>query len=85
MRTFWTKITSRKFLTAAAGVIVGVALAFGLDENAITQVAGAVTALVSVVTFIVTEGKVDSASVGQAAQQVQNAADALDKVQEDAT
>ena len=85
MRTFWTKITSRKFLTAAVGVIVGVALAFGLDENAITQVAGAVMALVSVVTFIVTEGKVDAAAVGQAAQQVQNAADALDKVQEDAT
>ena len=85
MRTFWTKITSSKFLTAAAGVIVGLALAFGLDENAITQVAGAVTALVSVVTFIVTEGKVDAAAVGQAAQQVQNAADALDKVQEDAT
>lgn len=55
------KLTSRKFWMAAAGVLTGVALAFGVDQDAIATVAGAVTTLASVVAYIAAEGKVDAA------------------------
>lgn len=43
MQTFIRKITSRKFLAALAGVATGLAMVFGVDETAISTVAGAVT------------------------------------------
>ena len=57
------KLSSRKLWTAVVGVLTGLAMAFGLDENAIGSVAGAVVSLASVVTYIVTEGRVDAAGV----------------------
>lgn len=55
------KLSSRKFLTALLGVASGLAMIFGVDEQAVTQVAGAVTALASVVSYIFAEAKVDTA------------------------
>ena len=49
MQTFIRKITSRKFLAALAGVATGLAMVFGVDETAISTVAGAVTTVASVV------------------------------------
>ena len=40
-------------MAAAAGIVVGVAMALGLDENTITTAAGAITALVSVIAYII--------------------------------
>lgn len=57
------KLTSRKLWAAIAGVVTGIAMVFGLDENIISTVAGAVVSLASVITYIVTEGKVDAESV----------------------
>ena len=42
--------------------MAGLAVVFGLDEDIIAQVAGLIGSIASVVTFIVTEGKVDAAS-----------------------
>lgn len=56
------KLTSRKFWAAVAGFVAGLAVVFGLDEDIIAQVAGLIGSIASVVTFIVTEGKVDAAS-----------------------
>ncbi len=56
------KLTSRKFLTALLGVVSGLAMVFGVDEQAVTQVAGAVTALASVVSYIVAEASIDAAN-----------------------
>ena len=56
---FLKKLTSRKLWLALAGVATGVALAFGVDSTEIGTVAGAVTALFSVATYVVTEGTVD--------------------------
>ena len=53
------KLTSRKLWLALAGIFTGVALAFGVDGSEVSTVAGAVTALVSVVTYVMTEGAVD--------------------------
>lgn len=63
MQTFLRKITSRKFLAAAAGIATGLAMVFGVDETAISTVAGAVTTVASVVSYILSEGMVDAAAV----------------------
>lgn len=76
MKNFLRKLTSRKFLAAAAGVVTGLAMVFGLDEGIVSTVAGAVTALSSVLGYIVTEGSVDAAAVRQAAQAVEAAKEA---------
>ena len=65
MREFLKKLTSRKFWMAAAGVATGVALAFGVEESAISTVAGAVTTVASVMVYIGMEGRVDAARAGK--------------------
>lgn len=66
MKAFLKRLTSRKFLAAAAGVVAGLAMIFGLDENVIATVSGMVTTLGSLIAYIVTEGKVDAAAVSLA-------------------
>lgn len=63
---FIEKLKSRKFLAALVGVITGLAMIFGLDGEIINTVCGAVMAIGSVVTYIVTEGSVDKAAVSDA-------------------
>ena len=71
------KLTSRKFLAAAAGIIAGLSMVFGLDESVITTVSGAVMAVMSVVSYIITEGRIDASAAGSAAEKIQSAVDAL--------
>lgn len=68
------KLSSRKLWAAIAGVVMGVAMVFGLDENTISTVSGAVVAVVSVISYIVTEGKVDAAAVKTALEKAREAA-----------
>ena len=56
------KLSSRKFWACAAGIVVGLAVVFGLDGETISTVAGAVTTVASVVVYILTEGKIDAAT-----------------------
>lgn len=65
------KLFSRKLWLAVAGAATGIALALGVESTEITTVAGAVTALVSVVAYIVTEGKIDAAAVKAAVDAAQ--------------
>lgn len=74
MKELMRKLSSRKLWLAAAGIATGVAMAFGIDEGAVATVAGAVTAVTSVVTYILAEGRVDAEAVKNAAAQVQDAA-----------
>lgn len=71
------KLTSRKLWMAIAGVATGIAMALGVDATDVATVAGAVTALVSVVTYIITEGKVDAEGVKNAIVSIQEAVDTL--------
>lgn len=71
------KLKSRKLWTAVLGVIAGVALAFGVEAEEISAVAGAVTAAVSVVSYIFTEGKIDAERVRIAAAAAETARQAL--------
>ena len=77
MKTLKQKLSSRKLWAALAGLVAGVAMVFGLDESIITQVSGAVVSVASVIAYIVTEGKVDAAAVGQAAEDVAEAVESV--------
>ena len=61
------KLSSRKLWAAAAGGVPGLAMVFGLDEGTISSVAGAVVSVASVVSYIITEGKVDAEGARKAA------------------
>jgi len=71
------KLGSRKLWAAAAGIVTGLAMVFGLDENTISTVAGAVVSVASVVAYIMAEGKVDAESVKKTVESVQNAVEAV--------
>lgn len=55
------KLTSRKLWAALVGVIVGLAAAFGIEENEYAQIVGVVGSVVSVVSYIFGEASVDAA------------------------
>lgn len=57
------KLSSRKLWAAIVGVIVGLAAAFGIDENEYVQVVGVVSSMVSIVGYIFGEAEVDAARV----------------------
>lgn len=71
------KLSSRKLWAAAAGVVTGLAMVFGLDQGVMSNVAGAVVSAASVVTYIIAEGKVDAAGVKKAVEDVQGAVEAV--------
>lgn len=75
MNALKQKLSSRKLWAAIVGVIIGIATIFGLDENVISTVSGAVVAIVSVVSYIHTEGKIDAARVSSTVTLVQDAID----------
>ena len=70
------KLSSRKLWAAAAGIVTGLSMVFGLDEGTISSVAGAVVSMASVVAYIITEGKVDAAGVKKAVEDVETAVEA---------
>lgn len=71
------KLTSRKLWLAIAGIATGVAVALGADGSEISTVAGAITALVSAVTYIITEGKIDAEGVKNAVENTQTAIEVI--------
>lgn len=73
------KLSSRKLWLAIAGVATGIAMALGVNTTDVSTVAGAITALVSVVTYIVTEGKVDAESVKNTIEITEDAIDLFKK------
>ena len=73
------KLSSRKLWLAIAGVATGIAMALGVNTTDVSTVAGAITALVSVVTYIVTEGKVDAESVKNTIEITGDAIDLFEK------
>ena len=68
------KLSSRKLWAAAAGIVTGLAVVFGLDEGTISNVAGAVVSVASVIAYIVTEGRVDAEGVKSAVEAAKGAA-----------
>jgi len=62
MNNIIRKLTSRKFLLALVGVVVGIAMAFGVESG---EIVGAVTTIGSIVAYITGEAKVDAAAAGK--------------------
>lgn len=81
MKEIMRKLSSRKLWTALAGIAAGLALAFGLDQEAVASTAGAVVSVVSVVTYIVTEGRIDAEGVKKAIEDTQEAVEDIKEVQ----
>lgn len=79
MKTFLNKLTSRKFLAALSGIVLGIAIIFGVDGDTVTVVAGAITSLASTISYIVAEGKVDANRVKNTIQEVQEAVKTIEK------
>ena len=77
MRTIVQKLMSRKLWMALAGIATGMALVLGVDGSEISDVAGAVTAVASVITYIITEGKIDAAAVKNAVEAAGEAVGAI--------
>lgn len=74
---FLKKFGSRKFLTAVLGVLVGLAVIFGIDGNEISTIAGALTAVGSCVVYIKEEGKIDAERIKNAAEKINDVIDAI--------
>ena len=66
------KLTSRKLWAAVVGVVVGLAAAFGIEENDYAQIVGVVTSAVSVVGYIFGEAQVDAARAGNTVEGAEN-------------
>ena len=77
-RTLTQKLKSTTLWACIAGVGVGIAIYMGADADTIQTVAGAVTALASVITYIITEGRVDFAAVTQTVELIGEAVEALE-------
>ena len=56
------KLTSRKFWVAVVAFITPLMLAFGMAEDAVTQVVAIIMAGADVVAYIIAEGMVDAKS-----------------------
>lgn len=75
MSNFIKKFTSRKLWLAIAGVTTGIAVILGVDGSEITDISGAIVSLASVMTYIITEGKIDSESVKNIVKEATSDAD----------
>lgn len=85
MKEILNKLSSRKFLTCIAGVVMGTCMVFGLDQGTIDTISGAIVAVSSIVMYIYTEGKIDAEAVDKikdTADKVQGAIDAVEKIEE---
>lgn len=77
------KFKSRKFLMAALSVIVGIMGMFGVADNTIEMVSSIALILIPIITYIVTEGKIDAAAVNQVVSSIDDIIDILMGVNDD--
>ena len=73
MKNFIKKLSSRKLWTAIVGVATGIGIVFGVDAGTVSTISGALVSVMSVISYIVTEGKIDAASVADAIEKSQKA------------
>lgn len=73
------KLSSRKLWLAIVGVLTGIAMAMGADATEIQTIAGATASVISIVAYIVVEGRVDAESVKNTIEIAEEAIDLLKK------
>ncbi len=85
MKEFFNKLSSRKFLTCVAGVVMGACMVFGLDQGTIDSIAGAIVAASSIIMYIYAEGKIDAAAVDKikdVTDDIKDVVDSVNKIEE---
>jgi uncharacterized membrane-anchored protein len=80
---FLEKFKSRKFLIAMLGVISGIATVLSGNGGNIGLIAGVIVIVVSAITYIITEGKIDKAGVTLAVDSVKQIIELIDAVKKD--
>ena len=80
--TLIRKLSSRKLWMAIAVVTGGISVAMGNDATEIQSVSGLVTALLGSAAYIITEGKIDAASVGNIIQNAEDIKESIDAVED---
>lgn len=83
MKEILKKIKSRKFLTCVAGIVTGLCLIFGADENVVNTVAGSVTTLGSIIMYLLVEGRIDNTAVKDAASQIKETLTDINSIEEE--
>lgn len=78
MKEVIRKLSSRKLWMAIAGVATGVAMSLGVNSTEISTVSGAIMSIISVVVYIVVEGKIDAESVKKAIEDTQEAVETIE-------
>lgn len=81
-RTVWEKLKSRKLWIAIIGAAAGIAIAYGADENIVQAISGAAVTLVSIISYIWVEGKIDAAAVDQTADFAKQILSIIDLIEE---
>lgn len=64
-QTVFQKLVSRKFWVAIAGIVSGLVMIFGYAESDAETIAGAILTIGSAVGYMLAEGVIDAANVGQ--------------------
>lgn len=77
------KFKSRKFLMATLSVIVGIMGMFGVADNTIEMVSSIALILIPIITYIITEGKIDAAAVNQVVSSIDDIIDILMGINDD--
>ena len=73
MKNLLKKMKSRKFITAIIGVIVGIYTMTIGDTNTVTEIAGLTATIVSIMSYIIVEGRIDAKAINQIADVVETA------------
>ena len=81
-KSFWEKIKSRKLWLAILNAAAGIAIALGADNNIVQIALGVGLALLSAVSYIVVEGKVDAAAVDLSADAVKKILELVEQIKQ---
>lgn len=81
-KSFWEKIKSRKLWLAILNAVAGIAIALGADNNIVQIALGAGLALLSAVSYIVVEGKVDAAAVDLSSDAIKKILDLVEQIKQ---
>ena len=81
-KSFWEKIKSRKLWLAILNAAAGIAIALGADNNIVQIALGVGLALLSAVSYIVIEGKVDAAAVDLSSDAIKKILDLVEQIKQ---
>ena len=81
-KSFWEKFKSRKLWLAILNAAAGIAIALGADNNVVQIALGAGLALLSAVSYIIVEGKVDAAAVDLSSDAIKKILDLVEQIRQ---